>query len=166
MSIQHAVISDPNIHEPKGVAAATAGQVYVADGAGSGDWSLNHKEEVISVLIEDLAVNPSEAFLVFPYNVTINSAQSVLYDTINTADAVITMSIGGTPITGGAITIAFTDSAQGDVDSCTCTAANTLTAGTPLKFTVTGGAGGTGGNGHGAGGTSVGAMVVVKFTRT
>ena len=39
MAIQHAVISDPDIHEPKGVAAATAGQVYVADGAGSGAWT-------------------------------------------------------------------------------------------------------------------------------
>jgi nucleoside phosphorylase len=39
MAIQHAVIEDPDIHEPKGVATATVGQVYVADGAGSGDWA-------------------------------------------------------------------------------------------------------------------------------
>ena len=38
MTIQHNVITDPDIHEPKGVAAAAAGQVYVANGAGSGTW--------------------------------------------------------------------------------------------------------------------------------
>lgn len=36
---EHSVITDPNIHEPKGVASAAAGRVYVADGAGSGSWS-------------------------------------------------------------------------------------------------------------------------------
>lgn len=38
MTIQHAVIADPNIHEPKGVAVASSGSVYAADGAGSGIW--------------------------------------------------------------------------------------------------------------------------------
>lgn len=36
--IEHSAISDPYIHEPKGVAAASAGEVYIADGAGSGTW--------------------------------------------------------------------------------------------------------------------------------
>lgn len=39
MSIEHSVITDPEIHEPKGVAAAASGRIYVADGAGSGAWS-------------------------------------------------------------------------------------------------------------------------------
>lgn len=37
-NVQHANLTDPNLHEPKGVAAATEGEVYVADGAGSGTW--------------------------------------------------------------------------------------------------------------------------------
>ena len=39
MAIEHNVITDPEIHEPKGVAAATIGQAYLADGVGSGDWT-------------------------------------------------------------------------------------------------------------------------------
>lgn len=39
MAIQHNVITDPDLHEPKGVASATSGKVYVANGAGSGTWS-------------------------------------------------------------------------------------------------------------------------------
>lgn len=38
MTIQHAIITDPDIHEPKGVVAAAAGKVYLSDGAGSGSW--------------------------------------------------------------------------------------------------------------------------------
>jgi hypothetical protein len=38
MTIEHVIISDPYIHEPKGVAAATQDKVYVSDGAGSGSW--------------------------------------------------------------------------------------------------------------------------------
>lgn len=37
--IQHSAIADPQIHEPKGVAAAVANRVYVANGSGSGAWS-------------------------------------------------------------------------------------------------------------------------------
>jgi hypothetical protein len=36
---EHKDITDPQIHEPKGVASAAAGQIYVADGAGSGSWT-------------------------------------------------------------------------------------------------------------------------------
>lgn len=36
--MEHVDITDPEIHEPKGVSAATSGEMYVADGAGSGSW--------------------------------------------------------------------------------------------------------------------------------
>jgi hypothetical protein len=38
MTVQHNVITDPDIHEPKGVASATSGKVYKSDGTGSGNW--------------------------------------------------------------------------------------------------------------------------------
>ena len=38
MSIQHSLITDPNIHEPKGAATAASGASYVANGVGSGVW--------------------------------------------------------------------------------------------------------------------------------
>jgi hypothetical protein len=39
MSIQHSVITDPDIHEPKGASTAASGEVYIANGSGSGDWA-------------------------------------------------------------------------------------------------------------------------------
>lgn len=38
MTIEHANITDPEIHEPKGVSSAQADKVYVSDGLGSGSW--------------------------------------------------------------------------------------------------------------------------------
>lgn len=35
---QHRTISDPDIHEPKGVAGAESGTVYIANGTNSGSW--------------------------------------------------------------------------------------------------------------------------------
>ena len=38
MTIQHKSIPDADLHEPKGVAGATSGTVYKANGSGSGTW--------------------------------------------------------------------------------------------------------------------------------
>lgn len=38
-TIDHAVLTGTEIHEPKGVDIASLGQVYVADGNGSGNWA-------------------------------------------------------------------------------------------------------------------------------
>lgn len=37
--IAHKNLTDPQLHEPKGVAVAASGTVYVADGAASGSWT-------------------------------------------------------------------------------------------------------------------------------
>lgn len=38
-NIQHSAITDPNIHEPKGITTASNRQVYKANGSGSGTWT-------------------------------------------------------------------------------------------------------------------------------
>lgn len=45
-NVQHSSLTDPELHEPKGVASAASGEVYVADGASSGSWSLGEEIEV------------------------------------------------------------------------------------------------------------------------
>jgi len=39
MAVQHNTITDPDIHEPKGVSTASVDQVYISDGEGSGAWT-------------------------------------------------------------------------------------------------------------------------------
>jgi len=43
MPINHNSLTDPELHEPKGISTALAGQIYVADGSGSGDWVENSR---------------------------------------------------------------------------------------------------------------------------
>lgn len=39
MSVSHSTLTGTDLHEPKGVAAASAGDVYKADGLGGGAWA-------------------------------------------------------------------------------------------------------------------------------
>lgn len=57
MAVEHDDITDPKIHEPKGIAAASADQVYVADGAGSGTHKIIVPTNI--VLIESASDFPS-----------------------------------------------------------------------------------------------------------
>lgn len=56
-NVNHSTLTDPYLHEPKGVAAASAGSVYIADGAGSGDWKKKHSH--INGYINFDAVTPA-----------------------------------------------------------------------------------------------------------
>ena len=48
-TIQHSSLTDSDgLHEPKGVATATTGDVYVADGAGAGSWDPLEGTEIAS----------------------------------------------------------------------------------------------------------------------
>lgn len=58
-NVEHSAITDPNIHEPKGVAAATSGQVYVADGAGSGNWQAQAGNPSTQVIVSDASDFPT-----------------------------------------------------------------------------------------------------------
>lgn len=117
--------------EPKGVSGASSGKVYVANGAASGSWS--YQVDYITCALTDIST-ASSAYVVAPFAGTITKIYSVIDAAITGANATITPSIGGVSITGGAITIAQSGSAAGDVDSCTPSAANTVNAGQAIKI--------------------------------
>jgi len=52
MAIEHKDIPDAELHEPKGAAGAAAGDMFIADGAGSGSWQAsimsNHGQMTIT----------------------------------------------------------------------------------------------------------------------
>lgn len=41
-NVNHSTLTDPYLHEPKGIASAGAGNVYISNGAGSGTWTKDH----------------------------------------------------------------------------------------------------------------------------
>lgn len=141
--VQHANLPNAELHEPKGVSAASANTIYVANGAGSGTWqkvstseidsTFNNVNKVVLNVHHDDLSSASSHYVVAPIAGTITAAYSVIDGAIATADTTLQLKIGGTNVTNGSITIAYSGSAAGDVDSCTPTAANTVSAGQAIE---------------------------------
>jgi hypothetical protein len=133
-TIQHSAIAEANLHETKGVSTAVTGTFLKAN-AGVGIWGYQQ----YNLDVDIASLNTGTAYYITaPFASTILKIWSVIDGAIGTADTTITASIGGVSVTNGVITIAFTASAAGDVDSCTPTALNAVAAGVAIKFTVSG----------------------------
>lgn len=140
MPVEHSTITDPDIHEPKGVAAANSGDIYVANGAGSGNWTAPVRYYTLTVELDDIST-ASSAYTAVPFAGTITKIYTVIHAAITTADETITTKINGTDITDGSITITQSGSAAGDVDSTTPSAANTVAAGDYVEIATAGSSG-------------------------
>lgn len=121
---EHVSITDPEIHEPKGVAAANSGEVYIADGAASGDWT--KVKEQLQGRIDDI----STAQVVYVPTLSagrISRINVVLQSAITIADATITVkdSLGTTVAT---LVVPYTGSAAGDIVSATIGTSNSVSA--------------------------------------
>ena len=83
--------------------------------------------------------NISSATVVYlpsPVAGTISKITTIINGAIATANAILTGRIGSTAITGGAVTIPFSGSAAGQVNSATPTALNTVAVGNNINFTA------------------------------
>lgn len=93
--------------------------------------------KTLAVKMTDVSTAGS-VFVVSPYAGTLSKAYSVIDGAIATADAVLTLNVnGGTDVTQ-TITIAYSGSAAGDVDSCTPADNNTVAVGDYIKITTDG----------------------------
>lgn len=136
MATEHVDIADGERHEPKGIASATAGELYEADGAESGSWV--QPTVALTVKMENISTAKS-VWVVAPFAGTIESIYSVIDGAITAADCAITTEIAGVAVTGGGLTITQSGSAAGDVDSATPSALNTVTAGQAIEVISDGG---------------------------
>lgn len=162
MSIQHSAITDPNIHEPKGAASASADTVYVADGAGSGDWQAVTTDQItmsgvhsatetaigddtititgrgfMTAVIDDIS-SADQIYIPFPKAVTVVAATTVLNGAITTGDATITFKdAAGSSM--GTITVANSGSAEGDIDTATFSSNNSIAANQAMEIETDGG---------------------------
>lgn len=100
--------------------------------------NLDLKYYPLTVEIEDIST-AGQSYVVCPTNGTVAEIYSVINGALDGANAVLTPKIGGTAITGGAITVAYSGSAAGDVDSSFPTALNTVTAGQAIEIETDGG---------------------------
>ena len=151
--VAHSALTGANLHEPKGVASASVGQVYVADGAGSGTWQkvgnseldttevLNTNEFYLTALIDDVSTM-DEIYVAIPHDCTLDKVITVLEGALTDADAVLTFR-DDADSSAGTITVAFTSSAAKDVDTLAPASNNVFSEDDVLTIETDGGSTGT-----------------------
>lgn len=110
---------------------------YIFGGSVETEAGQSLKKAYLTVKLDDIST-AGQIYFVSPFAGTITKIYSVINGAIATANAILTPKIAGTAITNGAITVAFSGSAAGDVDSSTPTAANTITAGAAIEIETDG----------------------------
>ena len=105
----------------------------VLEGSMESVTGANLKTKLVSVPIGDVSTAGS-VFAVPGVAGTVVKISNVIDAAITVADAGLTFEIGGTAITGAAITIANAGSAAGDVDQSTPTALNVITASEAIEI--------------------------------
>jgi|SRR5687768_3880968 len=146
MAIQHSAITDPDIHEPKGVESATLGQVYAANGAGSGTWHIIDPRG--SVIFSNIAaplttsypssytkVAPTTTASGFPREVTEATTGRLTYTGTTTKPVRITANLFISQASGANRDIriaiykngAIVASSEGQISTITATKANLVT---------------------------------------
>ena len=91
----------------------------------------------ITAKITDIST-ASSTFVPIPDGGKVIKILTALQAVIATANGAITFEIGGTAITGGAITVAYSGSAVGDVDTAEPTAANEVAEGGTIEIITDG----------------------------
>lgn len=137
----HKDLPDSELHEPKGVASAALGQVYVADGAGSGDWKVAPYTYALNTHLTDIST-ASSAYVCVPKAGTIKSIRLVINNAINTATSTVSFFIGATQIATSDITVDYSGSAAGDSYLSVPTGDNQVLAGDVIRCTSDGGSSG------------------------
>lgn len=77
-NVNHSTLTDPYLHEPKGIASAGAGNVYVSDGSGSGTWV--EKTRFIGAYIGFDATTPA-------YQHSVTTGNTILNPTFTIAES-------------------------------------------------------------------------------
>lgn len=138
-NVNHSSLTDPYLHEPKGVATATSGDVYVANGSGSGAWTA--KQTLIELSIEGYLEDVSsveKVYVPIPFAGTVSKVLTVLEAAISSSNSIVTVkNSAGSSM--GTLTITASGSAAGDIDILAPTSNNTVTADSFITIESNGG---------------------------
>jgi hypothetical protein len=138
-NVNHSSLTDPYLHEPKGVATATSGDVYVANGSGSGAWTA--KQTLIELSIEGYLEDVSsveKVYVPIPFAGTVSKVLTVLEASISSSNSIVTVkNSAGSSM--GTLTITASGSSAGDIDTLAPTSNNTVTADSFITIESNGG---------------------------
>ena len=96
----------------------------------------------ITVQIEDIST-AGQKYVAPGFRGRIRRAHATINGAITSADAVLSLKIGGVAVGGGTITVANAGSAAGSVSSCIPTAANSFTESDAIEVETNGASSGT-----------------------
>lgn len=130
----HSALTGADLHEPKGVATATVGEVYLADGLGSGAWV--NAPYAVSGIINDVSTAAS-IYIPIPFAGTVVKVVTVLAGSLTTADATVTVR-DAADTSMGTITITQSGSAAGDIDVLNPVSNNTVTNDSRIRIDTDG----------------------------
>ena len=160
----HSSLTNAELHENKGVSAAadntvasatTAATVWRKVNANMIDTTaiFNTNKGIANAVIDDVST-AGTVYIGFPFACTITKINTVLGNAITLADSIVTAKnhSGGSM---GTLTVAFSGSAAGDVDTLAPSSNNTLTADQRMSIET-----------DGASTTASKLYITVHFTRT
>jgi hypothetical protein len=122
--IAHSALTDPQLHEPKGISTALTGTVYRANGAGSGTWVPT--QYVLSGVLADVST-ASTLYFPTPFQGTVVRVTVTLGGSIAANDDTITVR-NAAGISMGAITVPHSGSAAGNTFTLNPVSNNTISS--------------------------------------
>lgn len=140
----HKDLTGTDLHESKGAASATAGQVYIANGLGSGVWTskngdvLNANTYSLNGTIDDIGTAGSSCFFYVQQKSQMTKLSCVIYAALLTANAVLSIYINGV-LFADSLSVPFTGSSTGGNASVAIATANTINAGSVVEIRSDGG---------------------------
>src|SRR6187402_1454206 len=99
MAVEHKDLTGAQLHEPKGADTASSGQVYIANGSGSGAWTskngdlLNANTYSLRGTMADIGLAGDSVFFDTPQKAQLKTVTCVLYGAIATTNAVLSVYI-------------------------------------------------------------------------
>jgi hypothetical protein len=140
----HKDLTGAELHEPKGADTASAGDVYVANGSGSGTWE-NRYSDVIALneywltgQMDDISTPTSHVYFTVPVKSEVISLSAVLDGAIAAANSVLSIYINGI-LFADTLTVPFAGSTAGTIATTTTTTSNTIPAGSVVEIRSDGG---------------------------
>lgn len=144
----HSTLTGSELHENKGAATATDNTVASATG-GATVWRLVNEDmidstsifttnkQVLQAVIDDVST-AATVYIAVPFDCTVEKVVSVLGNAITVADSTVTVkNAAGSSM--GTLTIAYTGSAAGDIDTLTPVSNNTISANSRVQIDTDGG---------------------------
>lgn len=134
----HKDLTGAELHEPKGVDAATAGSVYVANGSGSGSWVSRYSDIIalnqywLQADMADISAPANHVYFAIPVQSEIVSLSVILDGTITGANDTLSIYINGV-LFADTLTVPFAGSTAGTLATVNTTTVNTIAGGSVVE---------------------------------